>query len=364
MPNAHETAGGQVRIMGDRYQASPSAKTEVPTARPSTPRSVTGASPRARVSVALCTCNGSNFLGEQLASIAAQTRLPDELVIFDDHSDDDSPAIARRFARVAPFAVEIRENPRRLGCRGNFEACIAACSGEIIVLSDQDDVWLPHKLERLTDALSSNPEAAFAFSDALMVDRELRPIPFSLWQAIRFTTAERRRFQHRRGFEVLLRRDVVTGATMAFQASYRELLLPIPPGWIHDAWIALLLSAVAWGVALDEPLIQYRQHSRQQIGERRRGIYQQYLIARTKTHDDFRRRAAAWRVADERVRERAAGAEAAAAELCEKALHAERRARMHERGARRWPLILHEWWAGNYGRYSPGWKALAQDVFL
>jgi glycosyltransferase involved in cell wall biosynthesis len=315
------------------------------------------------ISVALCTWNGSEFLRDQLQSIAAQSLPPHELVIFDDCSSDGTVALARQFAENAPFPVRIHVNPRNLGTRENFSTSIAACAGEIIALCDQDDVWLPHKLERLSNALAEHPDAAFAFSDALMVDRQLHPIPYTLWEATRFSRAELRQFQRRHGFEVLLRRDVVTGATLAFRASCRELLVPIPPGWVHDAWIALILSGVAWGVPVTEPLIQYRQHSRQQIGERRRSLYQQFQVARRLTTDDYRRATEAHRAALERMQQRT-GAGPTAQLLRQKVQHLDRRAHIHGSGAWRWPLVLGEWWRGNYARYSRGWKALAQDLFL
>ncbi|MGE5194662.1 MAG: glycosyltransferase family 2 protein [Deltaproteobacteria bacterium] len=316
------------------------------------------------ISVALCTFNGSPFLDEQLQSVAAQTLLPAELLIFDDGSSDDTVAVARRFAGTAPFPVRVHVNQANLGCRGNFAACIAACTGETIVLSDQDDVWLPHKLERLAGVLAAQSGAAFAFSDALMADRHLNPLPWTLWEAKAFTAAERRAFERRRGFDVLLRRQIVTGATLAFRARFRDLLLPIPPGWVHDEWIALVLSAVAWGVPLPEPLIRYRQHPRQQIGERPRSLYEQYLRVRGRAHEDFVQAAGAVRAAEERLREKAPQAGEAIRALHRKFLHCDRRARMHAPGARRWPLILGEWWPGNYRKYSRGWKSLAQDVFL
>jgi glycosyltransferase involved in cell wall biosynthesis len=316
------------------------------------------------ISVAVCTYNGSIYLDEQLQSIAAQTRRPDEVVIFDDCSSDGTVAVARQFAARAPFSVRVEVHPHNLGCRDNFAACIAACTGEIIALSDQDDVWLPHKLERLARALHEQPDAAFAFSDAWLADRELEPIPYTLWEAKRLASVEVHCFERRRGFDVLLKRQIVTGATLAFRAQYRDLLLPIPPGWVHDEWIALILSAVAWGLPVQEPLIKYRQHARQQIGERRRNLYEQYLSVRGKTQEEFRRAAEAVRAAEERLRERAPGAAQAIAALHAKFLHHDRRLRIHAPGAWRLPHILREWWPGNYRKYSRGWKSLAQDLFL
>ena len=102
-----------------------------------------------RISVAMCTYNGERFLPQQLASIAAQTRLPDELVVCDDRSTDRTVAIVREFAASVPFPVKVFENERNLGYSANFEAAIRRCEGDLIALSDQDDIWYPQHLETL-----------------------------------------------------------------------------------------------------------------------------------------------------------------------------------------------------------------------
>src|SRR5262249_13959207 len=134
-----------------------------------------------------------------------------------------------------------------------------------------------------------------------------------------------------------------TGATMAFRACYRDVLLPVPTGWLHDEWIAVILSSLAWGLPLREPLIHYRQHGRQQIGGKRRNLYQQFLIAREMTQDDFRRKAEACRAAQERLQESTAGEQIAHA-LRQKALHLDRRALIHNPRVWRWPHVLRELW--------------------
>src|ERR1019366_197610 len=94
-----------------------------------------------RISVALCTYNGERFLSQQLASIGKQTRLPDELVVCDDSSTDRTVAIVREFAASVSFPVRVFENQRNLGSAANFERAIRLCDGDLIALSDQDDIW-------------------------------------------------------------------------------------------------------------------------------------------------------------------------------------------------------------------------------
>jgi hypothetical protein len=137
----------------------------------------------------------------------------------------------------------------------------------MIVLSDQDDIWMPHKLARYEQLFSSSPQTTAAFSNAEIVSECLQPLGWHLW-AQTFKPAHQLRFQKGQAFEMLLQRDVVTGATMAFRAHCREWFLPVPSelGFLHDGWIALLIAALGQVTPIAEPLIQYRQHGKQQIG--------------------------------------------------------------------------------------------------
>ena len=104
--------------------------------------------PPLRFSVVLSTYNGERFLEHQLASLSGQQRLPDELVIRDDSSTDRTYGILERFAATAPFAVTLMRGDRRLGSTPSFELALGRCTGDVVALCDQDDVWLPGKLAR------------------------------------------------------------------------------------------------------------------------------------------------------------------------------------------------------------------------
>lgn len=108
----------------------------------------------------MCTFNGQAYLGEQLESLAAQTRLPAELVVRDDGSTDETVPILEQFARTALFPVRVTRNATRLGIPDNFAAAISDARCELIALADQDDRWYPHKLERLDRALHRGPRRA------------------------------------------------------------------------------------------------------------------------------------------------------------------------------------------------------------
>ncbi|OWK43961.1 glycosyltransferase family 2 protein [Fimbriiglobus ruber] len=316
-----------------------------------------------KLSVALCTYNGEKYLADQLASVRAQSRLPDEVVVCDDVSTDGTVGVVRRFAAEVSFPVRVEVNAENLRSTRNFAKAIGLCTGDVVVLSDQDDVWLPHKLETLERTLLAHPEAGFVWSNAAVVNDTLNPLGFTLWDAIRFSPSDQRRVRQGRAFEVLLKRYRVTGATMAFRAAYRDIVLPIPPEWVHDAWIALVIAAVAPCVPIEEPLIRYRQHASQQIGQRMRGLYAQYLLAKQMTRGTFEAVAGRYAMARDRLGG-VRGVSARDLELLDrKAQFFTRRAAM--RDARwRFPRILREVWEGGYSRYALGWKSVAQDLIL
>lgn len=219
------------------------------------------------ISVALCTYNGSRYLREQLESIKAQTHLPQELVICDDCSTDDTAALVAAFAAAAPFEVRFEVNERNLGSTLNFERAIQLCQGEIIALCDQDDVWRARKLARIAERFAAQPQLGLVWSDADLVDKNLQPLGGLLWNAT-FTSEEQAMVARGEALEVMLRRNVVTGATAAFRASFKDVVLPIPTTThlLHDGWIALIISMLAPVGFIDEPLISYRQHANQQLG--------------------------------------------------------------------------------------------------
>lgn len=221
-----------------------------------------------KISIALCTYDGAKFLAEQLNSFLKQTRLPDELVVGDDCSNDKTVQIIEDFAKIAPFPVRLEINKKNLGSTKNFEQTILHCTGDLIFLSDQDDVWLPKKIEKVAAEFEKSDKIGMVFSDAELVGENLELLGCNLWD-FSFTIEEQRKVKQKKILEVLIDRNVVTGATMAFRARFRESFSPIPvtiPLIIHDGWIALVSAAKADIVAINEPLIKYRQHGKQQLG--------------------------------------------------------------------------------------------------
>lgn len=217
------------------------------------------------ISVALCTFNGERFLPAQLASILAQSRLPDELVLCDDGSTDGSMRIVEEFRQRAPFPVRVVRNAANLGSNRNFQQAIELCTGDLIALSDQDDVWAPHRLARSEAELQARPDCGLVFSDAIVIDDDGKPTGNTLWQNFLFTP-ELQRVMRRGSYTPLARFRFITGATIMFRARFRPYLFPILGDWIHDGWIAMLIACMSGICFVAEPLVQYRQHASQQVG--------------------------------------------------------------------------------------------------
>lgn len=231
------------------------------------------------VSVALCTHNGARYLGDQIASIFAQTELPGQLVLSDDASTDGTVAtvvdlVAAFNAKRSASTIELTviENSAPLGVTRNFEQAIAACTGELVALCDQDDVWSPNRVALATAQFAARPDLLLLHGNARLVDAAGVPIGYSLFEGIELTAAELAEIHAGNEFSTLLRRNVVTGATTMFRRTLLEHAAPFPEPWVHDEWLAILASILGTTDALTETLIDYRQHGSNQIGARKRSL--------------------------------------------------------------------------------------------
>lgn len=223
-----------------------------------------------RISVAMTTYNGERFLKEQLESIKYQSCLPDELVVCDDCSSDKTISILEDFKKEVNFDVKIYKNDNKIGSVLNFEKAIFLCEGDIILLSDQDDLWMPGRVERSVKTLAIDDRCGFCFSDAQCIDEKSSIVNDSLWDRFDFDSNRQSNFNNKENQIIeLLKANFITGATLAFKSNLRDFFLPMPrrPGLHHDYWIALSLTSTDnFGIASSEPFIQYRIHNKQQVG--------------------------------------------------------------------------------------------------
>lgn len=315
------------------------------------------------ISVALATCNGERYLAEQLQSLATQQRLPDELIVCDDASDDYTVLIVKEFTERAPFPVTLHTHSSRAGITGNFARILSLCQGHVIALCDQDDLWEPRKLARIEQAFHEHPTAGAVCSDAMLIDADGRSLQRQLWANLGITRRERRRLAQGQGLRTLTPRNIVTGATLAFRTQYLPYIQPIPSSWLHDAWIALIVAAFSPIVPIPEPLIRYRQHSEQQIGAAKRGLGSLYRAARLTSADSLNDQAVRFRELQDRLLAVSPQQHEAIAIVQEKIAHLHARADLRA-STWRTPRVLRELARGRYARYSRGWSAALQDLLM
>jgi glycosyltransferase involved in cell wall biosynthesis len=315
----------------------------------------------------MCTYNGERYIGPQLASIAAQDRQPDELVVCDDGSSDACPEIVREFARHVPFPTRLFVNEVNLGSTKNFEKAISLCRGEIVVLADQDDVWYRNKLSRTGKAFLRSNTVVAAFSDADLIDADSKPLHSQLWDTFGFGPEEQRRFANGDALNVLVRRPVVTGATMAFRREVLDLLAPIPSNFVHDWWISFLLAAHGQFEVISEPLIQYRRHGAQQMGPGLTTLREQAARARNTSSEFYLEELRRFHQLCERLEEHRSAfpnAQCALRSIEGKIVHLKHRADLPYARIARIPSVLWQTVNGNYWRYAAGWKSIAKDLLV
>ena len=170
------------------------------------------------------------------------------------------------FAATVDFPVRLSVNESNLGTAKNFEKAISLCRGDVILLSDQDDVWHNDKLESVECIFEAKPQLSLVFSNAELVDEALRRFDETLFDLVDFNDRKQRLVKSGRVLDVQLRENLVCGCTVAFRANLKELILPISSEGplVHDGWIMLLIAAVGEIDFINRPLLKYRQHSAQQ----------------------------------------------------------------------------------------------------
>lgn len=322
-----------------------------------------------KISVAMCTYNGADFLSDQLESIIAQSRPPDEIVVCDDGSADDTRTLLEQFATTSPVPVALHFNEKNLGSVKNFEKAINLCTGDVIALSDQDDFWRADKLRLIEDSFRAAPQAGLVFSDAEIVDENLKSLERRMWDEVAFDSTKRRLVRSGRALEILIGGWTVTGATMAFRSEFVNLSLPIPDdiAMIHDGWIALIIAAVAEVLMIEEPLVKYRQHGKQQIGA---PLGKLPPAGEPKSMPAFRRRNNSANLQkvlttlEERLVARSASYDTrnALSFVGDFSIHLNVRANLPQNRLHRLPRILRELLTRRYHEYANGFKSAAKDL--
>ena len=226
------------------------------------------------ISVALCTYNGALYIKEQIESIHSQTMPVDEIVVCDDGSIDNTLQIVEGLKHNTVVDIRIYKNEKNLGVSDNFQKAIDLCHGDIIFLSDQDDIWLPDKVQTFANYFATNPGISVCFSNAFLVNSDGTITSGKYNQLWDYTFNHRYRKIFDKGFYLecfLGGASAVrtTGATMAIRSQFlkNNPFAHLCNGEVmHDFAIALLASEQNTIGYIDKPLIQYRLHPSQTCG--------------------------------------------------------------------------------------------------
>ena len=231
-----------------------------------------------RVSVAFIVYNGGHYLRAQLDSILAQTQPVDEIIVFDDASSDETKEILEQYKNEHTDLFFIYYNKVNIGATKNIEKAIQACTGDIILLSDQDDYWETNKVATLVKWFEQNPTMNGVFTNGTLMNAiGVLDNKYSLWDTMSFPYKTiKSKIELNNSLKLYINKveNCVTGATLAIRNNLEFLKQPFPiiKNLVHDRWLAINLAEDNSLGFLDEKLIRYRIHSAQAIGGRTENI--------------------------------------------------------------------------------------------
>lgn len=217
-----------------------------------------------RVSIALATYNGGRYIKQQLDSIQDQTHQEFIVHICDDMSSDNTLENIKCHDLYQQGKVRIYPGESSLGAMKNFRRAISYCDDNYIALCDQDDFWLPEKLERLLTQVKHHEQAGtvpvLAFSDLEIVDAVLGPLFPSFYSVSIKSSAANQPAD-------FLVSNHIPGCAMLFNRALKKLVEPMPEDIrMHDWWIAMIAAQCGAIIYVDTPLVKYRQHNNNTIG--------------------------------------------------------------------------------------------------
>lgn len=198
------------------------------------------------ISVALAAYQGEDYIEAQLRSILPQLSHGDEIIVSDDKPGGATEQIVRRVMADDPRVIYVEGKGQ--GVVANFVNAIRHCRGDKIFLCDQDDVWLPDKVRRVTDAFDAG--ATLVLHNAYVTDRDLNITDYSFF-ALRGSKP---------GFVRNIVKNSYMGCCMAFDRKLLKKIMPMPKHLpMHDQWIGLMGEVYGKVAFLDAPLIYYRR---------------------------------------------------------------------------------------------------------
>jgi glycosyltransferase involved in cell wall biosynthesis len=212
---------------------------------------------------------GESYISIQLRSILPQLCNGDEIIIVDDSSTDGT---CYEVSDLRDPRLVLIQNPTNQGVLRAFETALSRSSGDIVFLSDQDDFWLPKKVETILDAFASDPAVMLVASDAILIDDDGVKIGDSFY-------AQRGEFRSGLWSNLLIGK--FHGCTMAFRSTLLQSALPFPPGRLvhHDTWIGCVNALIGGKTRyIAEPLVAYRRHSTNVTGRVKLSNYTRFKM--------------------------------------------------------------------------------------
>lgn len=204
-----------------------------------------------KISVVMAACNGQKYILDQIRSILAQISQDDELVISLDPSMDQTEDIIRK---LDDPRIRLVYGPGK-GVSKNFENALQAARGDLIFLSDQDDVWASEKVSKVKERFELCPETLLVIHDCIVTDEALNPEHVSYFS-----------FHHsKQGIISNILRNSFIGCCMAFRRSLLNVALPFPESIpMHDQWLGIVASLKGGVDFFPEQLLLYRRHEHNQ----------------------------------------------------------------------------------------------------
>lgn len=217
-----------------------------------------------QVDILLATYNGEKYLKELIDSILNQTYKNIKLIISDDCSQDNTRKILEEYEKQDE-RVAVYYQPQNLGYVKNFEFLLKQVKSNLYMLADQDDVWLPEKIEKSVETLKRE-NADLVFGDLEVVDKDLKTIYPSFND---FMLLSRKIKKYIKSYKLNYLYNCVTGCTVIAKSKFISKLLPIPANskyFIHDHWLGIMMSIYGKVAYMPEKYIKYRQHGNNQVG--------------------------------------------------------------------------------------------------
>lgn len=200
-----------------------------------------------KISVGVATYNGEMFIHHQLHSIINQTVKPDEIVLIDDCSHDKTLQIASNILKLSGIDLIIQCNKENLGYYRNFEKVLERCTGDIIFLSDQDDVWFPNKIEMHLGIYKKNIDALMVTNDCLITDSDLYSYGRTKLMNINSFLGSSN--------------SMIMGCCSSISVKLLKASLPFPKEFLgHDNWLNAIASNLKGTILIKDILQFYRQY--------------------------------------------------------------------------------------------------------